>query len=949
MTTTPQPNPTPAQPWSFDPAIEWKMLEPAEFVKALDMWEGVGAGHLPDDVNIFVADLPFYQKHKLYCVLGTVSGELRHCFMLHGEYTVALNGTSPPIHEINKVDPISLNRSNAICYLRFFLSFVHSDGGAFFPVERIEQLTMPPNLNESEMAYAQRCLDILRVSVLPIVEVDALDSEYVKDTTVYSSVIYYGDSVFICRLQLQPSGMIEMLTDDPVVKEIPLGMVAKPVRACKIDELLAKPLDEEYTHVNGVKIRQPVTQNTAYQAPNQNTAQDGNASTGSFSLPSDREITRAYIAILTKHALNNSEHWDFVSEFNRLVLGQDELIEFSNYVLSHGPVVLIESEIPFIEELVADLVGEVAKVSFSASVSVKRIDRESDSADLKHSAIILLNPNDFVGNMSRMSIDRIAFDFSKSKNPAFIGTNHRLNLPDAFSNVIELELSIPRLNPALFEQLFKKLLGGNLPRNWKRNGTQWVGYLTPHDFHQPCKMGLTGSKAYQYLFKRVKERLNKVDTQDSPALADLHGMAEAKQMAEDLIADIQGALKKQIPWSAVDRGMLFSGPPGTGKTTLAKAIAKGCGVRFIAVSASTWHSAGYMSEHLRAMRASFAEARRYAPSILFIDEMDSFSNRENHVGNNATYNTEIVNALLAEIQGFDNQKPVFVIGATNFPDKVDPALRRAGRLDKLVYIPRPNVEALKSIYDYYLGKKDLVGEINQSVDSKFLAGLSFGLTGADVESIVRGAARRARKAQQSVNQQMLIDEITGKSRNTQNNNRLSPEEMHRVAAHESGHALLQILTEPAQIAYVSIVPRENGSLGFVASMPSAQRVRTRKAYVEYLQVLLAGRAAEEIIFGQENISSGAGGNSANSDLAIATNLAANLVCNMGMSKSSTLIWSNTPSPTQMDEVEKLLQEAYHSALAKLESNQKSLEALINALLEKQELMGSEVVKIIEAK
>ena len=284
------------------------------------------------------------------------------------------------------------------------------------------------------------------------------------------------------------------------------------------------------------------------------------------------------------------------------------------------------------------------------------------------------------------------------------------------------------------------------------------------------------------------------------------------------------------------------------------------------------------------------------------------------------------------------------MGATNFPHKVDPALRRAGRLDKLVYIPHPNVEALKSIYDYYLSNKALVGQKADDIDTKFLGGMSFGLTGADVETHVRGAVRRARKDQKPLNQQHLIDEITGKSR-SQQNSRLSPEEMHRVAVHESGHAMLQILTGHQQIAYVSIVPRENGSLGFVANMPSSQNMRTRKQYLEHLQVVLAGRAAEEIVFGKDNISGGAGGDSQSSDLAVATRLATNLVCNLGMGKTSTLIWGNTPSADQQEEIEKLLQEAYSTALAKLEAHRKSLNALSKALVEKQELMGDEVKNI----
>ena len=132
-------------------------------------------------------------------------------------------------------------------------------------------------------------------------------------------------------------------------------------------------------------------------------------------------------------------------------------------------------------------------------------------------------------------------------------------------------------------------------------------------------------------------------------------------------------------------------------------------------------------------------------------------------------------------------------------------------------------------------------------------------------------------------------------------------------------------------------------------MPTSQNMRTRKQYLEHLQVVLAGRAAEEIVFGKDNISGGAGGDSQHSDLAVATRLANNLVCNLGMGKTSTLIWGNNPSEDQQDEIEKLLQEAYNTALARLDAHRKSLDALANALVETQELMGHEIAEIIQNK
>ncbi len=146
--------------------------------------------------------------------------------------------------------------------------------------------------------------------------------------------------------------------------------------------------------------------------------------------------------------------------------------------------------------------------------------------------------------------------------------------------------------------------------------------------------------------------------------------------------------------------MLLVGPPGTGKTTLARAIAKEAELRFVVASASAWQSVGHLGDHLRAMRASFAEARRYAPSILFIDEIDTVGNRDRLSGHNAQYGIEVVNALLELISAQDPERPVIVIAASNAPERVDPALRRAGRLDQTIALPYPTVDALASIFNY---------------------------------------------------------------------------------------------------------------------------------------------------------------------------------------------------------------------------------------------------------
>lgn len=931
----------PPQPWSFDPSLSWKAIKGQALIEVVQIiLPDISAQQLPADVELYVMELPFYRQYKLYCLRSNVEGELRHCFMLNGKDTVLLNGASTVIHYVNIESPLEVTSKNVSSYIRFFGNFVHGDLGPFSPVEDVSVVRVPDGLDAQSKAHAQKCEAILKSVIAPMQRTN-------KDTFDFSVYIKHSDAVFICQLQVYKDGNIEMKEDVPIAGDIPKGMLPQTPKLYALQDVLVGALGKGGSY-NPYALQMQTNQTSKKgKSSKANNDQKTIPHSGNITFKTDRDITHCFMSVLIKNALEKNPNADVIIDFNKSASSNDDMFDFAQFVFRHGPVVVIESDFAYIEEMVAQLLIEPLPPHENKPTVVRYGRGDSNIRDQAYPAIIVISADELrVGSAyDAPNFERMAFDISSCKHPILIGTNHLESLPDAFEKVMELTLRIPKLNERLFKIVFDRIFDSDLPRGWQKRGTQWLQYLSAHDFHQPCKAGLNGAKAYNYLYERVKNRLQSVESNNGPNLQDLHGMAEAKQMAEDLISDIQGALKGQLPWSAVDRGMLLAGPPGTGKTTLAKAIAKACGVRFIAVSAATWQSAGALPEHLRAMRATFAEARRYAPSILFIDEVDSFSNRENQVGHNASYFTDVVNALLAEIQGFDEQQPVFVIGATNFPHKVDPALRRAGRLDKLVYIPHPNVEALSSIYKYYLDNKELVGIKANDIDTKFLGGMSFGLTGADVETHVRGAVRRARKDQKPLCQHHLIDEITGKSR-SQNTNRLDAEEMQRIAVHESGHALLQLLCGSAPIAYMSIVPRENGSLGFVANMPSSQNMRTRKQYLEHLQVVLAGRAAEEIVYGKDNISGGAGGDSQQSDLAVATRLATNLVCNLGMGKTSTLIWGNTPSAEQQEEIEKLLQEAYSTALAKLEAHRNSLDELKKALIEKQELMGDEVSKII---
>jgi ATP-dependent Zn protease len=343
------------------------------------------------------------------------------------------------------------------------------------------------------------------------------------------------------------------------------------------------------------------------------------------------------------------------------------------------------------------------------------------------------------------------------------------------------------------------------------------------------------------------------------------------------------------------------------------------------------------------MRQTFAEARRYAPSILFIDEIDSIGNRELFTGSNSIYQTEVVNALLEQIQGMDPYEPVIVIGATNHVEKVDPALRRAGRLDQVIQLPRPSVAGLEQIFSFYLAPHRKMKHLERDVKPKVLAQLAFGLTGADVEFFVRGAARRARKAGSKITQADLVAEVTRRPRRPDAVIRLTPEDMRRVAVHETGHALsaLSCTTGAPELTFVSIIPRMDGSLGFTASMPPEGAVMTRTAVLERLRTILAGRAAEEVVFGKDDISLNSGGGPS-SDLAVATRTAVSVICTSGFGADGSLHWTSTPTAAQSRQVDALLRSAYRAAVAFLRRNRAALDRIADELVERQELDGAAV-------
>ena len=842
-----------------------------------------------------------------------------------------LNGDSAPIHVVNETESLRLTEHVVADYLNFFLYFLRSDASAFVLVESGDEVTAgepgkEPDGDVGDYGEVEPLsLEAAKNCARPL----GLEPGSGDGPWTFNATVAFKDGLFLASFEVQPNGEVEMIDDDLVGS---LGDLATP---------------------EVPKLELPVR--PGVQSDGGRATSLARLAAGADDAPRDRVVTEAVVAVLLEAAIRDLTSSIrpgsvILRPFNAETQSGKPIEQLTKLVVDSQPVIIIESDIPFVEDFVAALVvdGEVpSQHAVRASASAGN-DLMCELSISSYATQYLLS---FQTYRSLFDAERVAHDLTLSDATVLIGCTRVTDVPEPLRRVADLTISFPRIDRRLFSLIFERVFGAKPLDGWDEPGIDWTQYLVPADFHAPRRLDLSPDDALAMLHERVDARLEQVTPDIGPRLDELHGMGEARQVAEDLIEDIQAAQEGKIPWSAVDKGMLLIGAPGTGKTTLARAIAKGCGVKFVVAKATGWQSAGALDAHLRAMRDDFSEARRYAPTILFIDEIDSVGSRETITGPNAGYQTEVVNALLEEIQGIETVDGVIVIGATNYLDKVDPALRRAGRLDQVVEIPLPNIESLQQIYQYYLEEyRETEGELGD-LDTRALAELSFGLTGADVEFFIRGGARRARRLGQPLSQADLVAEITRRPRRADSAPRLTPEEMHRVAVHEGGHTVARLIssTHGDDLAFATIVPRLDGSLGFVASVPTNTRVMTRRTMLEYLQTVLAGRAAEEIVFGGDDVGAGAGGSSDSSDLAVATRFATLVVCQSGLGEDGSLLWTTKPTAAQEQQIEGLLRNGYRNILTRLRDNQDLFDRVVAALMERQELSGNELRQLAEPK
>ena len=445
-----------------------------------------------------------------------------------------------------------------------------------------------------------------------------------------------------------------------------------------------------------------------------------------------------------------------------------------------------------------------------------------------------------------------------------------------------------------------------------------------------------------------------VEKQTGVTFKDVAGQDEAKESLQEVVDFLHNPGKYTSVGAKLPKGALLVGPPGTGKTLLAKAVAGEAKVPFFSLSGSAFVEM-YVGVGASRVRDLFKQAQQMAPCIIFIDEIDAIGkSRDTQMGGNDE-REQTLNQLLAEMDGFESNKGLVLLAATNRPEILDPALLRPGRFDRRIIVERPDLKGRVEVLKVH--SKDV--KMDETVDLEAIALATSGAVGSDLANMINEAAINAVKnGRNAVSQADLFEAVEVVLVGKEKKDRVMNQEEHKIVSyHEVGHALVSALQKDSEpVQKITIVPRTMGALGYVMQTPEEEKfLNTKKELQAMLVRMLGGRAAEEIVF--DTVTTGA-----SNDIEKATSVARAMITQYGMSEKFGLIGLESVQNRYLDgrpvmncgqetaseidhEVMKMLKEAYEEAKKLLSEHRESLDKIAAFLIEKETITGKEFMKI----
>ncbi|OOB80526.1 MAG: cell division protein FtsH [Epulopiscium sp. Nuni2H_MBin003] len=427
--------------------------------------------------------------------------------------------------------------------------------------------------------------------------------------------------------------------------------------------------------------------------------------------------------------------------------------------------------------------------------------------------------------------------------------------------------------------------------------------------------------------------------------SDIAGNVEAKEQVEDIVDFIKNPYKYEEVGAKMPRGLIFYGPPGTGKTIMAKALAKEADVPFFSVNGSDFMQM-YVGVGASRIRDLFKEARKSEKAVIFIDEIDAIGKmRSNNAAGSSDEKDQTLNALLTEMSGFNNTEGIVVIAATNRLELLDEALLRPGRFDRHIQIGYPDQAARKMILSLYIKNKLL----DDTVDIDRLSEETIYFTGAMIENLVNEAAILAVKENVKILTANHFDKafytvIAGSEK--KDRSKITIEDKKITAYHEAGHALVTTIVAPQnKVSKVTIIPSTKGAGGFSMNIAKEKMYQTKADILAQVKIALAGRVAEEIIFGSEYVTTGA-----SNDIEKATTYIKDYITKYGMDDTVGMVNLDVfdEKTHTLDRTKELMKQLYDDTMKILEENKDNLDLLANELIHKETLNQQQIDELLRS-